>query len=222
MSIYAHDEHISSNKIGMTVSEQNPKESLEFHPPLSEKTSFLLSKITSGNQSQSIHLGYLIEQFKGRSFGGLLLILSILVLLPIVSFIAGIIILLVGLQMLLGLPMPILPKFIMQQQVDKRSFESFVDKVIPWLVRSEKYIRPRWFFFAHTIGQRLLGCLILLLALVSLMPLPFSNMPPSIALILISLGVLERDGVLITLGIFISSLAIFIGYLILLFVINAI
>ena len=144
----------------MTVSEQNPKESLEFHPPLSEKTSFLLSKITSGNQSQSIHLGYLIEQFKGRSFGGLLLILSILVLLPIVSFIAGIIILLVGLQMLLGLPMPILPKFIMQQQVDKRSFESFVDKVIPWLVRSEKYIRPRWFFFAHTIGQRLLGCLI--------------------------------------------------------------
>tara|TARA_R110001592_G_scaffold52649_9_gene161313 strand:+ start:20561 stop:21181 length:621 start_codon:yes stop_codon:yes gene_type:complete len=206
----------------MTVSEQNPKESLEFHPPLSEKTSFLLSKITSGNQSQSIHLGYLIEQFKGRSFGGLLLILSILVLLPIVSFIAGIIILLVGLQMLLGLPMPILPKFIMQQQVDKRSFESFVDKVIPWLVRSEKYIRPRWFFFAHTIGQRLLGCLILLLALVSLMPLPFSNMPPSIALILISLGVLERDGVLITLGIFISSLAIFIGYLILLFVINAI
>ena len=54
------------------------------------------------------------------------------------------------------------------------------------------------------------------------MPLPFSNMPPSIALILISLGVLERDGVLITLGIFISSLAIFIGYLILLFVINAI
>tara|TARA_R110002049_G_scaffold88246_4_gene222904 strand:- start:656 stop:1282 length:627 start_codon:yes stop_codon:yes gene_type:complete len=204
------------------VPEQNVKESIELHPPLSEKTSFLLSKITSGNASKSIHLGYLIEQFKGRSFGGLLLILSILALLPIVSFIAAIIILLVGLQMLLGVTIPILPKFIMQQKVDKRNFESFVDKVLPWLVRSEKYIRPRWLFFAHTIGQRLLGCLIFMLALVSLMPLPFSNMPPSIALILISLGILERDGILISIGICISSLAISIGYFILLFVINSI
>jgi hypothetical protein len=204
------------------VSEQNPKDSIELHPPLSEKTSFLLSKITTGNDSKMIHLGYLIEQFKGRSFGGLLLILSILALLPIVSFIAGIIIMLVGLQMLLGVTIPILPTFVMQQKVNKRSFESFVDKVIPWLIRSEKYIRPRWFFFAHTISQRLLGCLIFLLALVSLMPLPFSNMPPSMALILISLGILERDGVLISLGICISSVAISIGYFILLFVINAI
>tara|TARA_R110001592_G_scaffold52511_7_gene160672 strand:+ start:12655 stop:13281 length:627 start_codon:yes stop_codon:yes gene_type:complete len=204
------------------VSEQNAKENIDLHPPLSDKTSFLLSKITSGNASKTIHLGFLIEQFKGRSFGGLLLILSILALLPIVSFIAGIIILLVGLQMLLGVTIPILPKFIMQQKVDKRSFEAFVDKVIPWLVRTEKYIRPRWLFFAHTIGQRLLGCLIFLLALVSLMPLPFSNMPPSIALILISLGILERDGVLITIGICISSVAISIGYFILLFVINSI
>jgi hypothetical protein len=54
------------------------------------------------------------------------------------------------------------------------------------------------------------------------MPLPFSNMPPSIALILISLGILERDGVLTSIGIFISSIALFIGYFILLFVINSI
>lgn len=204
------------------MSDHKPKESPDLHPPLSEKTSFLLSKITLGNESKSIHFGYLIEQFKGRSFGGLLLILSILALLPIVSFIAGIIILLVGIQMLLGITIPVVPKFIMQQKVDKRSFEAFVEKAIPWLVRIEKYIQPRWLFFAHTIGQRLLGCLILLLALVSLMPLPFSNMPPSIALILISLGILERDGVLISLGICVSLLALSIGYFILLFVINAI
>ena len=47
-------------------------------------------------------------------------------------------------------------------------------------------------------------------------------MPPSIALILISLGILERDGVLISIGILISYLAISIGYFILLVVINSI
>lgn len=187
-----------------------------------QTTAFLLSQITSGNHFKTIQLSYLIAHFKGRSFGGLLLILSILALLPLVSFVAGIIILIVGVQMILGLRVPSLPQFVMQQKVDKRSFEAFVDKVLPWLVRSEKYIRPRWCFFSNTISQRLLGCLIILLALVSLLPLPFSNMPPSIALILISLGILERDGILISIGIFISYLAISIGYFILLVVINSI
>ncbi len=204
------------------MSENLPTENLELHPPLSEKTSFLLSKITSGTKSKSIHLGYLIEQFKGRSFGGLLLILSILALLPIISFVAGLLILVVGIQMMLGITIPVLPKFIMQQNVDKRSFESFVDSAIPWLVRFEEYIRPRWFFFANTISQRLLGGLIFLLALVSLMPLPFSNLPPSIALILLSLGILERDGILVSIGVFISLFALSLGYFILLFIINSI
>lgn len=204
----------------MTVEPTNQK--LDLHPPLSEKTSSLLSKITSGSDSKTISLGYLIEQFKSRSFGGLLLILSILALLPVISFIAGMLIFIVGIQMLLGFTIPFLPKFIMQQKLDKRSFEAFVDRAIPWLVRFEHYIRPRWFFFTNTISQRLLGSLICLLSLVSLMPLPFSNMPPSIALILISLGILERDGMLTSIGIFISSIALFIGYFILLFVINSI
>lgn len=187
-----------------------------------QTTASLLSKITSGNHLKTVQLSYLITRFKGRSFGGLLLIFSILALLPVVSFVAGIIIFIVGAQMILGLTVPSLPQFVMQQKVDKRSFEAFVDKVLPWLVRSEKYIKPQWCFFSNAIGQRLLGFLILLLALVSLMPLPFSNLPPSIALILISLGILERDGVLISLGIFVSSLAISIGYVILLIVINSI
>ncbi len=204
------------------MQENFPQESTESHPPLSEKTSLLLSSITTGLNSKSLELGYLIEQFKSRSFGGLLLILSILALLPIVSFIAASIIFVVGIQMLLGLGIPILPKFILTQKIDKRSFESFVDKALPWLIQSEKYIRPRWFFFANNFSQRLLGFLIMLLALVSLMPLPLSNMPPSIALILLSLGILERDGVLTTLGIIISFIALAIGYFILMIVIQSI
>lgn len=203
--------------------EDSSNNDLDKQSQLSEKvTSFLLSQITSGSKSKTIQLAYLVEHFKGRLFGGLLLILSILALLPVVSFISGIIIIIVGAQMLLGFAVPALPRFIMQQKVDKQSFESFVSVVIPWLIKSERFIRPRWLFLANSLSQRLLGGLIVMLAVVSLMPLPFSNMPPSIALILLSLGILERDGVLVSFGIFISFIALFIGYLILLFVINAI
>jgi hypothetical protein len=204
------------------VPEQPLQETIQNHPPLSEKTSFLLSQITSGSTSKSIGLGYLIEQFKGRSFGGLLLVLGILALLPVVSFLAASVILVVSGQMIFGFTIPKLPKFIVQHKIDKRSFETFVIKANPWLKRFECYIRPRWFFFANALSQRLLGCLIFLLAMVSFMPLPFSNLPPSIALILISLGILERDGILISFGIVIATIALMIGYLLLLFVINAI
>ena len=99
-----------------------------------QTTAFLLSQITSGNHFKTIQLSYLIAHFKGRSFGGLLLILSILALLPLVSFVAGIIILIVGVQMILGLRVPSLPQFVMHQKVGKRSFEAFVDYVVPWPV----------------------------------------------------------------------------------------
>ena len=165
--------------IGINVSVELPKKELDVIDSEQrlddgeQTTAFLLSQITSGNHLKTIQLSYLIAHFKGRSFGGLLLILSILALLPVVSFVAGIIIFIVGVQMLLGLRVPSLPQFVMQQKVDKRSFEAFVDKVLPWLLRSEKYIRPRWYFFDNTISQRLLGGLILLLALVSLLPFTF-------------------------------------------------
>lgn len=192
------------------------------HPPLSEKTSSLLKSLLSQNTEKFIHLGYLIEQFKGRSFGGLLLMLSILALLPIISFVAGMLILIVGVQMLLGISIPVLPNFIIDKKVDKRNFEDYVNKALPWLVKSEHYIRPRWLGLTKPFIQRCLGLLIILLALVSLMPLPLSNMPPSIALILIALGIMERDGILLTIGIFISFLALLIGYFILSLVINSI
>lgn len=189
---------------------------------LNEKTSDILKRLIENNPGKFLHLSYLIEQFKDRSFGGLLFILGILALLPVISFIAGVVIFIVGLQMVLGQTLPILPRFITEQKIEKRSFEGFVNQASPWLEKCQTYIKPRWFFYAHPVAHRLLGVLIMVLALVSLMPLPFSNMPPSISLLIISLGILERDGVVITIGIFLSGLAILLGYFILLLLLNSI
>ena len=204
------------------MSEQQSQNNLSLYPALSEKTSFLLSQITAASEDKTVHLGYLIAQFKGRSFGGLLLILSIFALLPVVSFIAGLLIFFVGVQMLMGLSVPFLPPFIMKQKMDKRNFESFVDKAMPSLIYIEGYIQPRWYFLTHAFSQRLLGGIICLLALISMLPLPFSNIPPSISLVLISLGLLQRDGVLMCMGIFMSLIALTLGYNVLLFFTNAI
>lgn len=204
------------------MSEHNLQESVSEHPPLSEKTSLLLTTLTSGVATPYFKFGFVIEQFKSRSFGGILLICSLMALLPIVSFIAGLVVLVVGLQMLFGIRIPVLPQVILNQRINKQSFEAFVNQAVPWLEKLEQYIRPRWFFYTTGLGQRLLGFLIILLSLVSLMPLPFSNVPPSIALTLLSLGILERDGILTTIGVLVSMLALAVGYFILLVVIQSV
>jgi hypothetical protein len=58
--------------------------------------------------------------------------------------------------------------------------------------------RPRWAAFAGQ--ERLIGLVCAYLSLILLLPLPFVNAPPAICLALIALGLIQRDGVLIALG----------------------
>ena len=57
----------------------------------------------------------------------------------------------------------------------------------------------------------LLGFVVVALALVIMLPLPFSNLPPAIALTCLSLGILERDGLLIGIGLVCAIIALGIG-----------
>lgn len=186
-----------------------------------ENTASLLRQLILENTNKTLQLGELIKQFEGRSFGGLLLILSILALLPVISFLAGLIILFVGAQMLAGFKVPLLPRVVMSQKVNRANLQTYVEKALPWLDKAQEYIRPRWLVFSHDISQRVIGLLVILLAFVSLLPLPLSNMPPSISLMVLALGILEQDGKLICVALFLASLALTLGYLILSFVIHS-
>ena len=62
-------------------------------------------------------------------------------------------------------------------------------------------MRARLKVLAWPVSQRVLGGLCLIVSIALALPVPFANMAPAIALCLIGLGVLERDGVWIIIGI---------------------
>ena len=66
------------------------------------------------------------------------------------------------------------------------------------------------------------GVLTIGLALVVMLPLPFSNLPPALALVSISLGLLERDGVMIGIGLTLAVVAVAIGGLMAFFAVEAV
>jgi hypothetical protein len=72
------------------------------------------------------------------------------------------------------------------------------ERVAPLLRRAERLSHPRWEPLAG--HQRPLAVVCLYLAVVLLLPIPFFNTPPALCLVLLALGMVQRDGVLVVAG----------------------
>ncbi len=71
-----------------------------------------------------------------------------------------------------------------------------VRRVVPVLRLLERFIRPGWATPAEAT-KRAVGGGVLLLAASLLAPVPLSNIPPALAIVLIAFAYLEEDGLLL-------------------------
>ena len=77
---------------------------------------------------------------------------------------------------------------------------SSVTRATPWLHRAERLLRVRLQPLASAPAQRVLGGFVLVLAVALALPIPFANMAPAVAICIIGLGILERDGLSVLVG----------------------
>lgn len=68
------------------------------------------------------------------------------------------------------------------------------------LRRAERLTRPRWPFMTGELADTLIGIACILLAVMMALPVPFGDMLPGLAIALLALGVVQRDGVFVLLG----------------------
>lgn len=168
-------------------------------PRLSE----ILAALAGDDSRDRISVHDMVETMRARAFGALLLIFAFPNILPTPPGTAGILglpLIFLSAQMMLGLD-PWLPGFIARRSMARSTFQALVARIEPWLLRAERLLRARMQVLAHPRAQRILGALCLIVSVALVLPVPFANMAPSIALCLIGLGVLERDGLWIVLGV---------------------
>ena len=84
--------------------------------------------------------------------------------------------------------------------VSVATFRKVVDAAEPRLKRLEAFCRPRYIQLFGPTGDRLIGLFAVLVAISVLIPFPGTNFPPSIALVIMSIAVMEEDGVLLGVG----------------------
>lgn len=181
----------------------------EAHAP--ERTSVLIGRLLGDLQGEDVSIGFIVVRLRRRSFGGILILLAALGLLPGVSFFAGLAMLVPAVQMMVGLRAPHLPRFIRRRRVATGAVRALGRRTIPLIEKLERIVRPRWLRLAKYPWPAVVGGMTFALGLVVMLPLPFSNFPPALALLSFALGLLERDGVLIAIGLALSVAALAIG-----------
>ncbi len=176
-----------------------------------ETTSSLLLRLISELPGEQVDVDHIVKQLHRRSFGGMFILLAGVGLLPGLSFFAGLAMLVPAVQMVIGFHAPVLPGFIRRRRIDVSTVSTFGNKVIPWIERLERFVRPRWKVLTLLPMPNLIGVAIFGLALVIMLPLPFSNLPPAVAMFCLSLGLLERDGLMIVIGLLAALAALVVG-----------
>jgi hypothetical protein len=91
---------------------------------------------------------------------------------------------------------PVFPRFIAGRTLQKQRLASMLNRAVPVLRYLEQFIRPRW-QTPFEMTKRVVGGAILLVGILLFVPLPLSNVPPALVIILLSFAYLEEDGVLL-------------------------
>ena len=180
--------------------------------PQRKRLSELLDEIGADEGRARVSVADLLVVMEGRATGALLLLFALPNVLPTppgTSGILGLPLVYLSAQMMLG-RMPWLPPFIANRSISRADFTQTISRATPLLARAEKLLKPRLALFVGDRAQNLIGALCLLLAVVLMLPIPLGNMLPALAISLISLGVLERDGAWVLGGSAVAALALFI------------
>ena len=105
------------------------------------------------------------------------------------------------------------PKWILEKKFSSVHTKTVVEKTKKAVIFMQKLIKPRLTFLAkNPILQRISGLFIFFLALFLALPLPIplSNLLSAIPILVISLGLLEEDGVMILIGYVLSILCLYV------------
>jgi hypothetical protein len=102
-----------------------------------------------------------------------------------------------------------LPAAIADKTVARADLQRMADRVVPHMKRLERFCKPRLPIATEPVGKVVIGIVIVVLGFIMILPIPLlGNMPPGFAASVIAIGVTERDGLIVLIGLVTSVAAI--------------
>ncbi len=177
------------------------------HPP-TERLSDALLRLLAASKGEAMPIRQMVDILQGRGLQMVVILLCLPFLTPVtlpgISIPFGLAIAFSGLRTAFG-HKPWLPGFILNRRVSYSVLERMVNMGCKIYGRLERLIRPRLSILLEGRGMDLaIGLTIasagFFLSLPIPPPFPLTNTIPGFAIILLSLGIMERDGLLVAFG----------------------
>ena len=168
---------------------------------VSHDVSRLLRRLADDGAETGLTLRQIRDRLDERAYGLLILLLAIPCLVPGLYGVpqaAGVIVILLAGQMLVGREEPWLPRGVLNLRCKGgwlTAMADFAEKRLGWI---DRLSRPRLTRFADGPGEKLAAGFMILATLTIV--LPMTNTIPSIALALLSVGLIQRDGLFVIAG----------------------
>jgi hypothetical protein len=168
------------------------------------KPSRLSDIVKSMDTEAGTTIGALVDSLGERAFGALMFIFAVPNIIPTppgTSAILGLPLVILTWQVMVGRQSLWLPEVIRKRQISREVLQSFVSKVLPYMGKIERVLKPRFgLLVSSDASERVIGFITFALSLVLFLPIPLNNMLPAAAISCIALGLAERDGVAVGVG----------------------
>lgn len=175
--------------------------------------------VIENNNKDTLALGELKNSLHERGFGILMAIAALPLCFPIpvppgYTTLFSVPLFILSVQMMWGMDSPWLPEWLMRMQVRRKTLAAIIEKANPYLRKIEKLLQPRFSFASSRTGEKIIGIMAFIFSVSIAIPLPLTNFLPGIGILLMSLGLLSRDGFVVIIGIVVGWVGIFLTTLV--------
>jgi hypothetical protein len=170
-------------------------------------TTQVIEDVVNSSSSDRIPFQDLVHAMDSVGFGLVMMIFAFGIIIPTPPPFPSIIsipLVVFSMQMMIGYQAPKLPKKFSKLTVKRSVLATLVKKSSPYIRKVERILRPRLLFMTSNIADRIVGFFVLLFSSFVLLPMPLSNFIPGLGVLIISFGLLGKDGLVIILGIFVG------------------
>jgi hypothetical protein len=171
-----------------------------------------LREFLASQTGPRVKFGDLRDALDDRGFGVLLFIFAfpnlVAANIPLLSSVLGLPLVLLGAQLTYGRHKPWFPRWLTEQSFPREKFTAFMLRALPYLERTEKLFRPRLTALLSWTAERFIGVVVLILAIILALPIPFGNWLPALSISIIGLAIVERDGLAVLVGLWIAVVSL--------------
>jgi hypothetical protein len=168
---------------------------------LPHKLSEKLRHLLTSHGDRDVSVADLIAAMGKSSFGLLTVILSLPSALPIpapgYSTPFGILLMVIGFQLIAGRSSPWLPQWAMKLKIKRAFADKMLAAAAKFFGKVEHLIKPRVPWMLSRSGQFFAGAIIVAMGALMAIPIPGTNTAPAMVIFLTGVALTERDGMLL-------------------------